>query len=257
MNLIEKAITGIFASPLINKPIVYLWHLYHIAQLNKVKNQSIKTVYKVIEKDKLDITSDFSFYDVKALEGVVQLAIRERMTIAEIGSWKGMSTAVLAQTVKPFNGVVFAIDHWQGSIGVPEHKQAETRDMLSNFRHNMKALGLLDIVHPMIMDSKTAAGMFKDNYLDMVFIDADHSYSHIKEDIEMWLPKLKPNGIIAGHDCEEKYTKFGEYIKTINEHLEEDAIIGACHPGVVKALYDVLRDDYNIVPDSTIWWRRK
>ena len=43
---------------------------------------------------------------------------------------------------------------------------------------------------------------------------------------------------------------------TINEHLEEDALVGICHPGVVKALYDIFQDDYNIVPDSSIWWKK-
>jgi predicted O-methyltransferase YrrM len=39
-----------------------------------------------------------------------------------------------------------------------------------------------------------------DQSLDMVFIDADHSEAAVREDIEGWLPKVKPGGIIAGHD---------------------------------------------------------
>ncbi len=254
MNTIDKTFTKIFTLPIVSKPTEYLWRLYHIAQLENAKNHNLSSIYKIISAEHLNITSDFHKWDAGALRSVVEMTLREEIIVAEIGSWKGMSTAVIAKTVKPFNGTVFAIDHWQGSIGVPEHKQAETNDMLTNFRHNMKSLGLEDTVHPMVMDSVTASSIFRDNSLDMVFIDADHRYSHIKQDIELWLPKLKPYGIISGHDCEEKYTKFGEYTKIINEHLEEDYIFGICHAGVV---YDVFRDGYDIVPNSTIWWKRK
>lgn len=36
--------------------------------------------------------------------------------------------------------------------------------------------------------------------VDMVFIDGDHSYEGCTRDIEAWLPKIKPGGIISVHD---------------------------------------------------------
>jgi len=42
--------------------------------------------------------------------------------------------------------------------------------------------------------------MFEDNSLDLVYIDAAHDYENVKKDISFWLPKIRLNGIIAGHD---------------------------------------------------------
>ena len=36
--------------------------------------------------------------------------------------------------------------------------------------------------------------------VDFIFIDADHSYEGVKEDIEIWFSKVRIGGIISGHD---------------------------------------------------------
>ena len=53
---------------------------------------------------------------------------------------------------------------------------------------------------------------FEDERLDFVFIDANHSYEACLEDIRLWFPKVKPNGVIAGHDytnAVRSYATFG------------------------------------------------
>ncbi len=39
-----------------------------------------------------------------------------------------------------------------------------------------------------------------DNSLDLIFIDAQHTYENVSEDIRNWAPKLKATGIMGGHD---------------------------------------------------------
>jgi hypothetical protein len=51
-------------------------------------------------------------------------------------------------------------------------------------------------------DSAEAAKLFHDGSVDAVFVDADHNAKAVKKDIEAWLPKLTPDGVIAGHDIE-------------------------------------------------------
>ena len=48
--------------------------------------------------------------------------------------------------------------------------------------------------------SVEAAKAVPDSSLDFVFIDADHSEAACRADILAWLPKLKPEAWITGHD---------------------------------------------------------
>ena len=41
-----------------------------------------------------------------------------------------------------------------------------------------------------------------DSSLDLVFIDADHSYEWVKKDIAAYKPKLKKSGWLTGHDID-------------------------------------------------------
>ena len=50
--------------------------------------------------------------------------------------------------------------------------------------------------------SSVAADYLLDQSLDLVFIDADHSYTHVREDILRYSPKLRPGGLLTGHDID-------------------------------------------------------
>lgn len=50
--------------------------------------------------------------------------------------------------------------------------------------------------------SADCANLLPDNFLDLVFIDADHSYNGCKQDIIKYRPKLKQNGWLSGHDID-------------------------------------------------------
>ena len=71
------------------------------------------------------------------------------------------------------------------------------------------------------------------NKLDIVFIDADHSYEAVKEDIQLWYPKIRKGGIICGHDyMEGPYDRDGIFCdvkKAVDEafpkvNLEDDVL---------------------------------
>lgn len=68
------------------------------------------------------------------------------------------------------------------------------------------------------LPSVEASKKVPDGSLDLIFIDAIHLYEDVLEDIAAWLPKLKPDGILAGDD----YTPaFQGVIDAVNETFTE------------------------------------
>merc|ERR1711957_462179 len=44
------------------------------------------------------------------------------------------------------------------------------------------------------------ASLSATDQFDFVFIDGPHTYRNVRNDLEMWAPRIRPGGIIAGHD---------------------------------------------------------
>lgn len=71
------------------------------------------------------------------------------------------------------------------------------------FHNHMEPLaGKYEVIRSASWD---AAVNFPDASIDFVFVDADHVYESVKKDILAWLPKVKPGGIIAGHDYNKEH----------------------------------------------------
>ena len=64
-------------------------------------------------------------------------------------------------------------------------------------------------------DSAEMANRFQDGELDGCFIDAAHDYESASRDIAAWHPKVKPNGIWAGHDYPDE-----QVARAIHEHAD-------------------------------------
>jgi len=68
------------------------------------------------------------------------------------------------------------------------------------------------------MSSLEAAALVKDQSYDLVFIDADHSYEGVNEDIRAWRSKVKPGGWIGGHDYGNIDPRFGGVDRAVDEY---------------------------------------
>ena len=66
---------------------------------------------------------------------------------------------------------------------------------------------------------------------DLIFIDAQHSYSAVREDIIGWWKHIKAGGFLLGHDYMTK--QFPKLTQAVNELFDEDAIeeVAVCEWG--------------------------
>jgi predicted O-methyltransferase YrrM len=123
----------------------------------------------------------------------------------EVGAWLGKSTCAMATKIrtsgKPIRFDV--IDTWEGTPGSVVHAPTVEKaggSVFEQFMTNVRDRQLEEFINPTVAESVTAARTYADGSLDFVFIDADHRYLAVHADIRAWLPKLKPGGVLAGHD---------------------------------------------------------
>lgn len=154
---------------------------------------------------------------------------------AEIGVFKGETAKEMLIRLKGCD--LYLVDPWcewpEGSSYresdlMGKRTQAEWDQIydtaVANIGDNPKA-------HIQRMTSEEASRLHNDKSLDFVFIDANHTYEHVKRDIELWLPKTRR--LIFGHD-------YGNYRDRTNLW------------GVRKAV-DEIFGDKSILLERNIW----
>ena len=120
----------------------------------------------------------------------------------EVGSWKGKSAAYMAEAIKNSEKKItfICVDTWEGSEEHINDPDILNGSLFETFTKNMSPLD--EYYKPLRMKSIDAAKTFKNKSLDFVFIDAAHDYDSVIADIKAWKPKIKKNGILAGHDID-------------------------------------------------------
>jgi len=193
--------------------------------------------------------------DAEALTMLAERQAKEGAVFVEVGSWTGFSSCTLGVVVARNGGHLYCVDHWNGSPMTTLFDEAAQKDIYHIFEENLKSAGLWDHVTPIKSYSVDASKGFDDNSIDFLFIDADHRYKEFKKDLEAWMPKVKPGGVMCGHDCEAYYSMINlDTRNELDKNLNMDCPYGY-HIGVIRGLYDVFHDEYSAAENSTVWFR--
>lgn len=136
-------------------------------------------------------------------------------TFVEIGSWKGRSTSFVGPVCMANRTRLVCVDHWRGSSDMLAERYAATlavEDVEQTFRANMRALGI--DVEVLREPSAVAAARFERGSVDRVFLDGSHDGASVTEDLMLWTDRLKPDGVLAGHDYDDKHEELRAAVDT-------------------------------------------
>lgn len=139
---------------------------------------------------------------------------QDNALFVEVGSWQGKSASFMAVEILNQNKTIklHCVDTWEGSIEHKDEEIIQSKSLYSTFLSNIEPVK--DVITPVRLASRDAARTYKDNSIDFVFIDAAHDYESVREDIYSWYPKVKPGGVIAGHD-----KTWPGVVKAVNEFI--------------------------------------
>lgn len=88
----------------------------------------------------------------------------------------------------------------------------------------LDAQGLSDYWDFKVCDSVAAAERFEDRSVSLLFVDTTHTYEKTRQELEAWLPKIHPDGVICGHDYylyeHPSWTKVSGVHTAVNEFSE-------------------------------------
>jgi len=136
----------------------------------------------------------------------------------ELGTWQGKSLLYLAEKVKESGKDIklVGIDTFEGTGGMLAESGMTSDQVYNKYLQNIEPFK--DIITTHRGSTHDLHTLFKDESIDFLFIDADHSYEAVRKDIELWFPKVKTGGIISGHD----YTTLYGYgvVRAVDEFFE-------------------------------------
>jgi hypothetical protein len=120
----------------------------------------------------------------------------------EIGVYEGDYSQKILNTKLDKLYLIDAWKHLDGYDDVSNHNDEYFEQMLNRVKNKVakKVAKYVDRVEIIRGLSDVSADNFSYNSLDFIYIDADHSYLGAKSDIERWYDKVRPGGVVSGHN---------------------------------------------------------
>lgn len=177
------------------------------------------------------------------------------LQILEVGSWVGASALSWAQGLRLYNdakGTLTCVDAWKpffnrethhGDVYTNMEQALSTETAYQLFLHNISTIPETITCQHLRGKSDHLLPLLNENTFDIVFIDADHSYSAVSKDIKNSLNLVREGGIICGDDLNLQFSQVDQ--NHTKEHAEADFIKDPktnrnYHPGVTLAVAEIL-----------------
>jgi len=133
-------------------------------------------------------------YDRTGLQDIIDRVPRGGKMV-EIGSLIGFSTRLFSYH---FDEVI-SIDPYKPGYDSSDYNSLDYRLSLARDLFTIRFMDDPKVVQYRESSEKGHL-RFEDVELDFVYIDGDHTFEGVKQDIQHWKPKVRPGGYLAGDD---------------------------------------------------------
>lgn len=161
--------------------IDYFWEHFRIAESDRMHNP-------------LSIPRTNRIHFAEFLGAIAQRTPDRLLQGVEVGTHLGEYAEVLCQRIHPLHLTI--VDPYALYEG---YSDFTTRNADRAFRLAQERLAPYNVTF-LREYSVPASASFADASLDFVYIDANHRYEYVLEDIAAWIPKVRAGGVISGHD---------------------------------------------------------
>jgi len=193
--------------------------------------KKINTLYKLILKYFGFILINMEFPRFSTEEIKKTFGNKELVGV-EIGVSSGNNAKSILQNLNIKK--LYLIDPYKNYLEWDDSDGMYTSQKNLNKKKQKAKKKLRDYSDKIIWIEKKSEDVLNDipNNLDFVYIDGNHRYKFVKQDIENYYPKLKKGGILAGHD----FNEF-EIVKAVFEFISKNKLV----------LHNVKRKDWIIL----------
>jgi SAM-dependent methyltransferase len=145
---------------------------------------------------------------ISALDALCRQHITRDMTVVELGSFAGESTAVFAGHAAR----VIAIDPWAESYETQVLEgcsEGPVRDHVARvglapmsrveMLFDRRIASLTNVTKMKAFDHQVVEA-FPDGSVDFIYLDSIHTFEYVSDSLSRWIHKLRPGGVFAGHD---------------------------------------------------------
>ena len=169
--------------------------------------------------------------------------VTEEMNVVEIGVFKGGNAMrLLTLPLKKLYLVDPYASYIQYTQETPWYVQKKLNDAKEVMLERVNKHPLKGKIETLFLSSVDGSKAFNDDFFDYVYIDGNHSYEFVMEDILAWYPKVKSGRYLAGHDFATIETA-----RAVNAFAEKNnlEVISWCTPGRLNV--DDWKKDWLIV----------
>lgn len=152
----------------------------------------------------------FSRFDMEAIKTGLD-RLKDGDVYVEVGTQHGRSTYVAA-TMLPDGVTMFAVDIFDPGGNADSMSRKEF----------WESVGLDKRVTYINKPSDVAAAGWDGKQIDMMFIDADHSYEGVKLDVDSWAPFVKSGGYLYFHDADDTSPGVEQLVRELGASDEYD-----------------------------------